>query len=157
MTTPSPIKRDITSRACIKRLVDGFYERVQQDEMLGFIFTDVAQTDWAHHLPRMYDFWEAVRFRKGGFQGNPLAVHMALAQRTTMGRPQFERWLTLFQATVDELFEGPSAEHLKNIAADMATVIHRRIHDLPAPASMVRPTFSDHPGHAPLPSVAAAV
>ena len=44
-----------------------------------------------------------------------------------MGLPQFERWIALFKATVDELFAGPKAEHIKRAAEDMAHVIHARI------------------------------
>jgi hemoglobin len=44
-----------------------------------------------------------------------------------MGRPQFDRWLAVFTATVDELFAGEKAEHIKNAGADMANVIHAKI------------------------------
>ena len=81
----SSATRDIASRADIERLVNGFYERVRGDELLGPIFDDVAQTDWALHLPKMYDFWEGVLFGVAGFRGNrcpsivnsPAACHWA--------------------------------------------------------------------------------
>jgi hemoglobin len=44
-----------------------------------------------------------------------------------MGRPQFDRWLALFTATVDALFAGEKAEHIKSAASDMANVIHAKI------------------------------
>ncbi len=75
----------------------------------------------------MYAFWETMIFRSGGFTGNPLAAHARLVPLTTMGRRQFDRWLTLFSATVDELFAGEKAEHIKSAAADMANVIHAKI------------------------------
>jgi hemoglobin len=118
---------DITGRADIERLVNAFYEKIRKDDLLGFIFNDVAKTDWAAHLPKMYAFWETMIFRTGGFVGNPLAAHARLVPLTTMGRPQFDRWLAVFTATVDELFAGEKAEHIKNAAADMANVIHAKI------------------------------
>src|SRR6218665_663101 len=121
-TNTSPT--DLLGRAEIERLVNVFYERVRQDPMLGFIFEEVAGTDWSHHLPRMYSFWEKVLFRTGDFNGNPLVVHARLATQTEMGKAQFDRWLEIFKTTVDDLFAGPNAEHLKNIATDMANVIH---------------------------------
>lgn len=133
------MKPDLASRASIQHLVDAFYRRVRADDVIGFVFNEVAATDWEHHLPRMYDFWESVLFQKGTFRGNPLAIHGALAQRTPMGREQFERWLTLFCATIDDHFAGPNADHLKNTAADMASVIHRRINALPDTPEFVRP------------------
>jgi hemoglobin len=129
----SPAKPDLAGRPDIIRLVDAFYQRVQADDLIGFIFTEIARTDWAAHLPRMYDFWEKVLFRTGTFQGNPLAVHARLVAATPMGQAQFDRWLALFVRTVDDLFTGEHADHIKNAAADMAKVIHRKINGLPDP------------------------
>ncbi|MBL9180411.1 MAG: group III truncated hemoglobin [Verrucomicrobiaceae bacterium] len=129
---PEP-KPDLTGRVGIELLVNSFYTRVRDDEMLGFIFDKVAQTNWETHLPKMYAFWETVMFRSGGFTGNPLAAHAKLVPLTDMGRDKFDRWLTLFRATVDDLFEGENAEHIKNCAADMANVIFSRINHVPDP------------------------
>lgn len=126
-------KTDIQSRAEIETLVNAFYERVRGDELLGFIFDRVAQTNWTTHLPKMYAFWETVLFRSGGYTGNPLAAHAKLVPQTAMGREQFDRWLMLFRATVDDLFAGEHAEHIKNCAADMANVIHARINQVADP------------------------
>jgi hemoglobin len=128
--TPDP-KPDLLGRAEIETLVNTFYERVRSDEVLGFIFDKVAQTNWETHLPKMYAFWETVIFRSGGFTGNPIAAHAKLVPLTNMGRPQFDRWLTLFRSTVDDLFAGEHAEHIKNCAEDMANVIHARINHVP--------------------------
>jgi hemoglobin len=126
-------KPDIKGRVEIEQLVNRFYERIREDDVLGFIFNDIAQVDWRTHLPRMYAFWETVLFRSGGYTGNPLAAHAKLTLQTEMGRPQFDRWLSLFRSTVDELFAGEHAEHIKNCAADMASVIHGRINHIPDP------------------------
>ena len=124
---------DLLGRPDIERLVNAFYERVRQDELLGFIFNDIAHTHWDTHLPRMYAFWETVLFRTGGFTGNPVAAHAKLVPQTEMGRTQFDRWLHLFRETVDSLFQGPNAEHIKNCAHDMANVLYSRINGVPDP------------------------
>ena len=129
----TPELSDLTGRADIERLVNAFYDRVRQDDLLGFIFNDIAKTDWSTHLPKMYAFWETVMFRSGGYSGNPLAAHARLTPLTMMGRDQFDRWLTLFKATVDALFAGENAEHIKRCAEDMANVIHGRINQVPDP------------------------
>jgi len=87
----------------------------------------VAKIDWDAHLPKMYAFWETVIFRSARYVGNTRAAHARLVPLTAMGRPQFDRWLTVFTATVDELVSGENAEHIKSAAADMANVIHGRI------------------------------
>ncbi len=125
-------REDITSRADVERLVDGFYERVRGDELLGPIFDDVAHTDWARHLPKMYDFWEGVLFGVAGFRGNPLSVHRELARRLPLGDREFGRWLDLFHESVDTLFSGPCAEGAKTRAVRIAAVMQHHISTDPA-------------------------
>ena len=50
-----------------------------------------------------------------------------LVPLAVMGRPQFDRWPALFQATVDELFDSEKSDHIKNAAEEMANVIQARI------------------------------
>jgi len=124
MTTALP---DIDSREDVERLVDTFYDRIRTDDVLGPIFNDVARVDWAEHLPKMYAFWDAVLFGTAGFKGNPLAVHLQLAELTPLGAREFDRWLALFQANVDGLFSGPVADEAKLRAARIAVVMQQHI------------------------------
>ena len=62
---------DITDRRDVACLVNVFYDRVRDDDLLGPIFDDVAHVDWATHLPRMYDFWESVLFSTATFKSTP--------------------------------------------------------------------------------------
>lgn len=118
---------DIGSRAEIERLVDGFYASVRADAVLAPIFDDVARTDWATHLPKMYDFWETVLFSTGAFRGNPLAVHLDLAARVPLTSREFQRWLELFQRQVDAMFTGPVAEEAKRRAMRIAAVMQHHV------------------------------
>ncbi len=134
MFKANPMTRpDIQDRTEIEMLVNTFYERVRSDEVLGFIFDKIAQTNWVAHLPKMYAFWETVLFRSGGYTGSPLAAHAKLVPLTNMGPEQFDRWLLLFRGTVDDLFSGKHAVHIKNCAEDMANVIYSRINHVPDP------------------------
>lgn len=118
---------DIATRADIVRLVDSFYRLVREDEILGPIFDDVAQVDWAAHLPKMYDFWEAVLFGRPTFKGNPLAVHLALAQKTSLTSHEFDRWVALFHVTVEELFEGEVADMARLRASRIAMTMQHHL------------------------------
>jgi hemoglobin len=126
---------DIVSRDDIIQLVDGFYTRVQKDDVLGPIFNDIARVDWAAHLPKMYDFWESVLFGTAQFKGNPLAVHRALASRAPMTGAAFERWIVLFHKTVDELFDGAMAAQVKDRAERIAMTMQYHIETDEAVAS----------------------
>lgn len=118
---------DLASRADIERLVDTFYDRVRADDRLGPIFNDVAQVDWAAHLPKMYAFWGAILFGEAGFKGDPMAIHRALARRTPMTGAAFDRWVDLFHASVDALFDGPVAYEAKQRASRIAMVMQHHI------------------------------
>jgi hemoglobin len=118
---------DIDTREDVVRLVDAFYDRVRSDAVLGPIFDDVAQVDWATHLPRMYDFWEGVLFGAGTFKGNPLAVHRALAARAPLTSREFQRWLFLFHGTLDDLFAGVMAEEARARSSRIAAVMQYHV------------------------------
>lgn len=105
---------DISSPADIKTLIDAFYAKVQADDVLGHIFNEVAQVDWPHHLPIMYAFWEFLLLGNAdAYRGNPIQKHIDLHQKHPLKAEHFDRWLSLFQATVDEHFSGPVADDAK--------------------------------------------
>lgn len=114
------MKSDILNRKDIETLVDTFYDKVQKDNIIGYVFNDVAQTNWDNHLPKMYDFWEVILFGTGNFRGNPMLVHRELHSKSPLSYEQFNHWLTLFTQTVDELFEGENAEYIKISASNIA-------------------------------------
>jgi hemoglobin len=108
--------REIESRADIDRLMQVFYERAIGDPVIGYIFTDVAKLDLEHHLPIIGDFWESLLFGTPAYQKhgrNPMLVHKELHEKSELTLEHFERWLEIFTKTVDDLFEGANAEHLK--------------------------------------------
>ena len=114
---------DISSEADVKTLVDSFYEKVNQDQLLGLVFNEVAQVEWAEHLPTMYRFWSSLLLRSNTYQGQPWPKHAVLP----VGAGHFNRWLTLFKQTVDEHFAGPKAAEAKNIAASIADTFQNRM------------------------------
>ena len=124
---------DLMDRDDVVVLVNRFYDRIREDGRLGPVFNEVAKVHWESHLPKMVDFWDTVLFRAGTFRGNPLAAHARLVPLTDMGRATFEHWLTLFRATVAELFEGANADHIVRCAEDMANVIYSKINGVPDP------------------------
>ena len=100
--------KDIEGIDDIKLLVDDFYRRVKQDELLAPIFSDRI-SDWEPHLETMYRFWNAALFQVREYVGNPFARHVNLP----VGGVHFERWISLFYKTLDEHFEGPVTTEAK--------------------------------------------
>ena len=114
MNTDNLKHKDITTSEDIKTLIDAFYEKVKDDDVIGFIFNDIAKVDWPKHLPRMYAFWEFLLLGKDTYKGNPMEVHQKLHQSVKLTEAHFTRWLHLFHDTVDEHFTGLVAEDAKN-------------------------------------------
>ncbi|RYF45344.1 MAG: sec-independent protein translocase TatC, partial [Cytophagaceae bacterium] len=46
-------KQLLDSPEAVRLLVNSFYDKVQVDPLIGPIFMDVAEVDWASHLPKM--------------------------------------------------------------------------------------------------------
>lgn len=116
-------KHDIQSLDDIKLMVDDFYGKVQQDELLAPIFNFRLSTYWAPHLEKMYSFWNAALFGVKGYVGNPFAQHATMQ----LGDEHFERWLNMFFKTIDAHFEGPVADDAKKRALIMAGNFARRL------------------------------
>ena len=123
-----PDNKDIENREDIELLVDSFYKKVVDDEVIGFIFNDVANIDWEKHMPIMYDFWETTLFHKAVYKGNPMQVHVDLTNKVALKKEHFDQWLSMFNATVNELFVGDKAELAKTRALSIATVMQIKIH-----------------------------
>lgn len=52
--------KDIENRDDVIRFVDSFYIKVRNSNKLGYIFDEIAQTNWETHLPVMYSFWASI-------------------------------------------------------------------------------------------------
>jgi hemoglobin len=90
----------IENRNDIRTLVNTFYSKIRKNELLGPIFNGHIPDDkWEEHLSKLTDFWETNLF----------------------GVANFGMWLQLWFATIDELFEGETADKAKNAARKMST------------------------------------
>lgn len=107
----------------IKHLVDSFYAKVQQDELLADIFNNVIQDHWPKHLEKMYSFWQTVLLEEHTYYGAPFMPHANLP----VNKQHFDRWLELFFETLDELFTGEKAEEARWRANKMAEMFQFKI------------------------------
>lgn len=119
--------KDIKARADIILVVDTFYEKVRADATIGFIFNDIAQVDWPHHMPIMYDFWESTVFGTGIYTRNAMTPHFALQEKVTFTQAHFKQWVYLFTTTVDELFSGENANLMKARAVGIAGLMENKL------------------------------
>jgi len=101
----------------ISDLVETFYQRIREDELLGPIFNRHI-TDWDPHLARMKDFWASIAIESGRFHGNPMIKHIAIKG---IDRSHFNHWLSLFDATLPDVMPNAAAcQFLSDRAARIA-------------------------------------
>lgn len=126
-------KHDIQSEFDVQTLVDNFYKQVLADPTIGFIFIDVASIEWEKHMPIMYSFWNTMLLGTASYSGNPMEKHIALNSKVPLTKNHFDRWLVLWEKTVNENFKGEKANEAiaraKNIAALMQHHISKKRSD----------------------------
>jgi hemoglobin len=91
--------------AMIGELVDQFYAKVRQDDILGPVF-DSRIDNWDEHLTKLRAFWSSVVLMTGRYKGQPMPVHAAISEITDA---HFERWLSLFAETAKAVCPAEAA------------------------------------------------
>jgi hemoglobin len=117
------MKKDIESREDVELLVNTFYDGIKVHNLLSPIFNVSANVNWETHLPKMYSFWSSLLLGEHSFTGNPMATHIALSKNIPLTALEFSEWIQLFNATVDDLFEGEKANEAKIRAANIARLM----------------------------------
>ena len=116
-------KKDILTLEDIKLLVNTFYGKVREDELIGPIFNERIQDRWPEHLAKMYTFWQTVLLGEHTYYGAPFPPHAQLP----VERHHFQRWLFLFSETINELFTGGKAKEALWRADKMAEMFQYKI------------------------------
>jgi dephospho-CoA kinase len=106
-------KRELNNREDIDFLVHSFYKQVLKDEMLAPFFQTL---EFELHLPKMIDFWCFVLLGETGYSTNVVEKHMHMPLKAE----HFERWLQIFNRTLDEFFDGENVEIAKQRAFTIA-------------------------------------
>lgn len=114
---------DILTEEDVRLMVNSFYDKVKEDELLSPVFNDHAKIDWEAHLPKMYKFWNAVILAIPGYSGSPFPPHALLP----VNPAHFDRWVSLFVTNIDEHFSGPNAESTKDKARNVAKVFQYKM------------------------------
>ena len=125
------MKRDIQNREDIYLLVKVFYKKLMNDDLMHHFFVDFEQPEHLEmHLQTLVDFWDNILFFSGGYRKNAMAPHLKLHQKKPFKTEHFNSWLSMFNASVNELFEGEMAHVAKSRALSIATVMKIKISEL---------------------------
>lgn len=116
-------KHDIEGLEDVKVLVNTFYDKVRADDFLAPIFNARIQDRWQQHLEKMYTFWQTVLLGEHTYYSSPFPPHAKLP----VDHAHFAQWLTLFTATIEELFVGERADEALWRANKMAQMFEMKI------------------------------
>lgn len=134
---------DVESREDVTQLVQWFYQAAIPDELLGPVFEAVG-VDWDVHIPKLVEFWLKQIFGEGDYQGNVVVAHTAFEEVQPFTQVHVDRWLELFDETVDELFVGMNADRAKVRAHEIGELLK---------TTVARRHIEEHKGHRTLPIV----
>ena len=132
VTQPDPTTHD---------LVVAFYREIVFDDLLEPVFGEVAEVDWALHLPKLIDYWCRVLLGQPGYAGAILNAHRHVHDIEPFRVEHFDRWYALWIDAIDQRWAGPTADLAKTHAAHIAAVLARKLLDFdwqpPAPPRTV--------------------
>lgn len=114
------MKTDITTKEEITFIVDDFYSKVLQDDLLKPFFSNI---DFNAHKPKMVHFWSFVLLDEAGYKTDVMHKHHQMKLKPE----HFERWLVLFDETIDTHFEGEKANLAKQRAALMGWTMQSKM------------------------------
>lgn len=129
---PDPVG-DLDARSKVHDLVVDFYRGVAMDDVLGPVFGEAAEVDWAAHIPKLIDYWCRVLLGEPGYDGYILGPHERVHAIEPFTPTMFERWMVLFVSAVDRGWRGPLADEAKVHAGRIASMLSRRLTGDPWP------------------------
>jgi hemoglobin len=114
---------DILNIDDVKLLVNDFYGKIRDNELLSPIFNGVIKDNWPAHLEKMYGFWQTLLLDVQAYSGSPFLKHAKLP----IEKEHFDTWIGLFNETVDEHFTGEKASEAKWRAARMSEMFQYKL------------------------------
>ena len=114
-----PATHDISSVTDVHDLVVEFYREVVFDDLLEPVFAEVAEVDWAQHIPTLIDYWSRILLGVPGAPGPVMQVHRHLHSQSPITAELCDRWFTLWNECVSQRWTGPVADHAISHAASL--------------------------------------
>lgn len=117
---------DLSTPTDVHDLVVAFYREIVFDELLEPVFGEVAEVDWAQHIPRLVDYWCRNLLGERHFDGNVVRVHRHLHELSALRPEHCDRWFKLWTRCIEERWEGPNAQRAAHHAEVLMTAMATR-------------------------------
>jgi hemoglobin len=125
------MKSDIRNREDIYLLVKEFYVKLMNDDLMHHFFEEFSNPELLEeHLHILVDFWDNILFYSGTYQKNAMKPHLDLQPVKPFKVEHFKQWISHFNNTIDEHFEGEIAHAAKSRALSIAIVMQIKIAEM---------------------------
>ena len=114
------MKQDIKTEQDIENWQNAFYSKLIADPITAPKF---ANLDLSKHLPKIVEFWSFVLLEKEGYKTNVFEKHMFLG----LEKIHFDKWLSYFFDTSNEMCEGPIINTAKSRVKLLATTFMHKL------------------------------
>lgn len=106
------------NEALVAHVLDVFYAKVRRDPELAPVFEKIIGDRWPEHMARIESFWRmALRLSRGYHGPDFMPAHL---RHDAIRASQLERWLALFEETVEETVPVDLRAQFLRIARVMA-------------------------------------
>lgn len=123
----TPRGRDLDTEDEIFEMVTRQYVDVGQDALLQPYFDfGPGFIDWQAHIRTVTDYWCHVLLYAPGYEIDTIESHRHLHDAAPFTPELFDRWLQVFEDTVDGGWAGPKADEAKKRATGMAWAMAQR-------------------------------
>jgi hemoglobin len=104
-----------------------FYRELVFDELLGPYFEEVAEVDWATHVPKLIAYWCWVLLEMPPSTAEVTKAHRDLYALAPIGPDSCDRWYSLWVHSIDERWRGPNAQRAADHAATLMGAMAKRL------------------------------
>ncbi|PTS93540.1 sec-independent protein translocase TatC [Pedobacter sp. HMWF019] len=118
--------KDIEKKEDLELLVNAFYTKALEDEVIGPVFK-AANFSLMQHIPVMVSFWETILFDVHTYNGNPMLKHIQINQLIPLKPEHFQCWLALWEEVLKTHFTGARVEEALKRAASIAQMMQIKI------------------------------
>ena len=120
--------RDLDTHDEIAEFVTRFYREIAQDERFHHWFETIAHVDWHAHTAALTEFWVGLLLGEPHDPADDvIEAHRWLHDADPFDGALFERWLEIFDTTLDEGWTGPMTEAARSRGHGIAWAMAKRL------------------------------
>lgn len=119
--------RDLATHEEITEFVTRFYREIAQDSRFHRYFETIAHVDWHVHTLDLTDFWVGILLGEPDREpADMIEAHRWLHDTEPFDTALFERWLEIFDTTLDSGWTGPVADQARKRGHGYAWAMAKR-------------------------------